>query len=194
MMSAGKMVTVQRLGNSNIYMSMYTHFHSKACLLTSRLSFMTGISMAEVLSALTPIAPHFPLAEPPKCRHCGWKPHFRNTVGGNNPNGNAGRLFYKCWRCENRGRDDLNYDESSAWIAWTDDRGIHPANPHCDCGVASRQDRAGVRSGRPGWGFWTCASGACWYYSEFRNGLTWSEPAKDAEDSFARVNFVPWLI
>ena len=29
------------------------------------------------------------------------------------------------------------------------DRGIHGGNPHCDCGVASRQDRAGVDSSGP---------------------------------------------
>jgi hypothetical protein len=52
---------------------------------------------------------------------------------------------------------------------------MHKGNPQCDCDWVSRQDRAGISSSRPGMGFWTCATGACEYYSEFINGQTREE-------------------
>jgi hypothetical protein len=76
-------------------------------------------------------------------------------------------------------------------VTWNDARGIHPNNPNCDCGISSRQDRVGVWKPRAGMGFWTCASGACSYYSELSNGQTPEEAANYRVDE--RVTFRPWL-
>jgi hypothetical protein len=39
----------------------------------------------------------------------------------------------------------------------------------------SRQDRMGVENGRPGFEFWTSATGGCDCYSEYLIGLTFGE-------------------
>jgi len=80
----------------------------------------------------------------------------------------------------------------AGWMTWDDDGGIYGSNPQGDCGGVSRQDRAGISSSRPGMGFWTCATGACGYYSEFINGKTWEEATANP-GLLEYVPFGPWL-
>lgn len=108
-----------------------------------------------------------------------------------NLNGNVGRPYYICVCCKGAGRRTHSVHERG-WITWDDDRGISPSNPNCDCGIPSRQDKAGVGSRRQGMGFSTCASGACDYYSEFLNGQTWKEAGTYTVPDC--VTFLPWLI
>ncbi|KAJ9666454.1 hypothetical protein H2201_003376 [Coniosporium apollinis] len=144
--------------------------------------------------------PHFPLPKPPPCRICRSSRTIKLTVHPSNPNGNASRQYYICLQCKSgskssSGHYGLNAHEVG-WVSWADNRGIHKDNPRCNCGVVSRQDRAGVDSSRPGMGFWTCATGACGYYSEFANGLTLEE-AQRREDWPAGLGyegFWPWLL
>jgi len=44
--------------------------------------------------------------------------------------------------------------------------------------LVSVQDRMGQQGNRLGWGFWTCASGRCEYYSEREDGITHNEAYK----------------
>lgn len=75
------------------------------------------------------------------------------TTKHNNSNGNAGRPYKLCLYCDD-------------WICWGDNVGILAGNPKCFCEKPSRQDRMGMKSKRPGWGFWTCARGECDFYSD----------------------------
>lgn len=147
--------------------------------------------MSEILKALSrPLRPEFPLSHPLCCR-CGWEPRYRDTAKPANQNGNGGRPYYKCIRCNYRSQGKQYH--SRGWITWDDDRGICDSNPLCDCGVVSRQDRAGVESGMFGWGFWTCATGSCGYFSKYRNGWTDEEMAFSPSEPQC-VQFVPWLL
>ncbi len=147
------------------------------------------MSREEIIACLARLVPRFPL-ESPKCRFCGWVPRRISTVREGNLNGNALRPYYICLPCK-YDRFQITSDHERGWIAWNDARGIHPSNPNCDCGIPSRQDGVGVRRLRAGMGFWTCASGACSYYSELRNGQT---PEEAAEYPLPEnVTFSPWL-
>ena len=138
---------------------------------------------------MTTLLPRFPL-DSPICRFCNWKPRFRLLIELQNLNGNAYRPYYICIRCKSR-RTQTVSDHERGWISWDDDRGIRASNPNCDCGVPSRQDRAGVQSLRPGMGLWVRASGACFYYSDLRKGQT----PEEAKQHVVRgnVSFIPWL-
>ncbi|KAI4132578.1 MAG: hypothetical protein LQ341_006258 [Variospora aurantia] len=145
--------------------------------------------------------PTFPRSQPPKCRHCGWIPKYRNTVLPSNPNGNADRPYYICVKCKEKsansspnGRTKTSRQRDKlGWISWDDNIGIHRKNSPCFCGYASRQDRAGVDSYYPGGGFWTCALGACDYLSYREDGLTIREAQEQGFDSYDD-GFEPWLL
>lgn len=118
-----------------------------------------------------PTTPTKNRTQQPLCPICE-KPATLHFVKESNPNGNAGRPYYMC-------------DEHQRWLCWADERGLHPLNPPCDCGAPSRQDRIGVFNLRaPKMGFWTCASGACRFYSEDRDG----------ETGWVAKPFKPWLL
>lgn len=142
------------------------------------------------MASITPWS--FPLHNTPACRFCNWIPKYRSTVKPDNPNGNLGRPYYICIRCKSKDRR-APWVHEAGWITWDDDRGMHESNPQCDCGWVSRQDRAGVDSSRPGMGFWTCATGACGYYSKFINGQTREEARKNPSVA-NRSYFQPWLL
>ena len=123
------------------------------------------VSLHEIMNSLLPIIPRFPRLSAPICRHCGG----RSTplhVGPFNPNGNAHRPFFRCnsIRCQQL--------EGEGFIAWDDNIGVHGNNPRCDCGIPSRQDRAGIYSPIAGQMFWRCADGTCRYRSYLWNGMT----------------------
>ena len=136
--------------------------------------------------------PQFPLAETPRCRRCDWEPRYRNVVSENNRNGNAGRPYYKCVRCEGRPGQGVGY-HLKGWITWDDDRGMDVRNPECYCGVASRQDKAGAHTTIPNLGFWTCATGRCNYYSAAKNGQTVEQRVENPEMA-EYCQFRPWLL
>ncbi|KAF2712089.1 hypothetical protein K504DRAFT_425974 [Pleomassaria siparia CBS 279.74] len=127
----------------------------------------------------------FPLKTKPTCSRCGTLASDQKIVSPDNENGNANRPYYICSVC------DIN----SRWITWNDARGVGPKNPVCDCipSSPSRQDRAGKSSKREGYGFWTCATGTCLYYSEMENGLTQKEANSRPDLPGSRV-FKPWLL
>lgn len=137
------------------------------------------------------ILPQFPLSPKPGCR-CGWTPKSSNIVGPYNHNGNAGRPYYKCVQCANKSRQGTgNRDEG--WITWDDDIGVHNENPRCHCKMASRQDRAGAYTNMAGWGFWTCATGRCDYFSDCRNGQTKEQKQCNPNLDGGKM-FRPWLL
>ena len=136
--------------------------------------------------------PHFPLSPKPRCRRCGWQPKFRNIVKATNPNGNAGRPYYICVLCKKRSTQGVG-DHYTGWITWDDDRGMSSDNPKCHCGIASRQDKAGSDTDIPNLGFWTCGTGSCDYYSEFKNGQT-DEQRRENPDVAEYRQFRPLLL
>ncbi|KAI4183147.1 MAG: hypothetical protein L6R41_005560 [Letrouitia leprolyta] len=137
--------------------------------------------------------PSFPVPRHPRCRRCGWIPKYRDTVKASNPNGNVGRPYFICFMCKKNASDPNRPTTTRAarevgWIAWDDYIGIHESNRPCFCGVVCRQDRAGVDSGCPGMGFWTCAYGACDFLSFRRDAKPIQEGAEDDG------GFRPWLL
>ena len=142
---------------------------------------------------ITSLQPTFPMQNIPRCRRCDYQPKYRSTVTPNNPNSNAGRPYYFCIKCHfSRECWAANDGRRKGWISWDDGRGVHRSNHNCDCGVACRQDRAGINSSHPGRGFWTCASGYCSYTSFRRDGLT-DDEARNAEVALD-ARFEPWLV
>ncbi|EMD86689.1 hypothetical protein COCC4DRAFT_33191 [Bipolaris maydis ATCC 48331] len=139
----------------------------------------SDVSVSEILLFLTrrPLQPQFPLLRP-HCRVCGSATLDRHITRPSNPNGNASRPYYICMLCKSNNEE--------GWVTWDDERGVCNSNPTCYCGVPSRQDREGIARGRPGLGFWTCATGSCDYYSRWSNGWTIYTPQC--------VEFDPWLL
>lgn len=80
----------------------------------------------------------------PKCIECGRQCAYRVT-NGDNPNGNAGRPYYKCRYC-------------GEFNGFVDDRGISPGNPRCDCGIPSRRQAAGEHKQVPRGLHYVCGS------------------------------------
>jgi hypothetical protein len=155
------------------------------------LDLLQSLSLQDSLTS--GLQPTFPMENIPQCRRCGYRPKYRSTVSPNNPNGNSGRPYYFCIRCQfSRKCRASSNGHRKGWISWDDNRGVHPSNRNCYCGVACRQDRAGVNSFHSGYGFWTCASGRCSYTSFRRDGLTDDEArhAGAASDD----GFVPWHV
>jgi hypothetical protein len=93
------------------------------------------------------------------------------------------RPYYICTTCNNKTTSvlrDSGYPRG--FSTWDDSIGIHPQNPRCHCGFPSRQDRKGRKARScvrlfPD-GFWVCASGACHYYSERKDGVSYADARK----------------
>ncbi|KAL8767599.1 MAG: hypothetical protein Q9209_005929 [Squamulea sp. 1 TL-2023] len=138
--------------------------------------------------------PTFPRPSHPQCRRCGWIPKYRDTVKHNNPNGNAGRPYYRCVRCKTNSTPDVlkTSRDVSGWICWDDYIGIEEGNRACECGFACRQGKAGVDSYYPGGGFWTCAVGGCGFLSYRLDALTNEEA--DRKGAPRDDGFEPWLL
>lgn len=95
----------------------------------------------------------------PTCRNCN-EVAVRKFASPLNPI-NAGRPYYICPSCPWEDR----------WVCWEDTKGLSASNPPCDCEEPSRLDVIGKRKGpKAGMGFWSCAAGKCWYYSENQDG------------------------
>ena len=185
-----------------------TPVSTQAVALPSFLRRESAPSITPSSTAGGPKIPAFPRFSPPQCRRCSWIPKKRETVLNKNPNGNAGRPYYICIKCKNvpsASSPQQHYHPSSAkisqwrskrekegWIAWDDNIGIASTNRPCYCGFVCRQDRAGVDSGYPGGGFWTCAVGVCGFLSFRRDALTEMEARKRGLP--ADEMFEPWLL
>lgn len=142
-----------------------THGKQDQSIAAIKLTEHRKVSLHEIMNSLPPILPRFPRPTAPVCRHC----NRRSTslpVRPSNPNGNAGRPFY---RCNSIGCQQL---EGNGFIAWDDNIGVHENNPRCDCGILSRLDRAGIYSPIAGQRFWRCADGTCRYRSYVLSGMT----------------------
>lgn len=142
--------------------------------------------MSEILIALSrPLQPQLPLSHP-CCQRCGRTSSLRRLITKpSNRNGNAGRPYYICTRCNGKSK--------RGWVSWDDEHGIRDGNPVCYCGALSRQDREAKNRERNGLGFWTCATGSCDYYSKYWNGWTTRE-AKSTPHVPQCVEFYPWLL
>ncbi|KAK3376540.1 hypothetical protein B0T24DRAFT_718873 [Lasiosphaeria ovina] len=69
----------------------------------------------------------------PPCYSCDQASGLYTTSPGN-PNGNAGRKYYRCRMCPFALR----------WVTWADAEGVDDANPLCNCKERSRADYRGV--------------------------------------------------
>ena len=132
--------------------------------------------------------PTFPVPQPPICGKC-HNPCTRRIVSASNRNNNADRPFYICRVCKNDETIPGSY-LTKGWISWDDNVGVRDTNRACYCGVACRQDRAGVESRYPGSGFWTCAYGKCDFLSYRKDSLTAREAREEGLNPFDDA-FVP---
>ncbi|KAK4183368.1 hypothetical protein QBC35DRAFT_443502 [Podospora australis] len=74
-----------------------------------------------------------PPSEPPICFQCSG-PSIKRITQEGNPNGNAGRPYFKCSSC-------------SKFLVFADPRGNLPENPPCqECGEPSKQQITGSYS------------------------------------------------
>ncbi|KAI1430504.1 hypothetical protein GGR50DRAFT_208068 [Xylaria sp. CBS 124048] len=85
----------------------------------------------------------------PQCR-CG-ADGILFYVQPDNPNGNAGRPYFKCADCQR-------------FLFFCDARGNDPTNPACFCGNSSKRQVTGVNKPRPGRLFYVCRLKNCDYY------------------------------
>lgn len=93
---------------------------------------------------------HPPPETVPNCRRCG-EPATEEVTRPSNRNGNAGRPYYKCHRC-------------NKFLCFADDRGNDPNNPLCNCGIPSRRQVSG-RHRRVSRGVhFVCRQGGCDFY------------------------------
>ncbi|TLS20373.1 uncharacterized protein PpBr36_11357 [Pyricularia pennisetigena] len=87
---------------------------------------------------------------PPVCKRCAKKSSLLIT-GPENPNGNAGRPYYKCIAC-------------NRFFTFADDRGTKLDSPLCDCREPSRLQLNG-RDRTPAFGLHcVCKYGECDFY------------------------------
>ena len=86
----------------------------------------------------------------PPCRKCGASTD-RLHCRWYNPNYNAGRPYFICFRC-------------NKFNAFDDERGIHPHNHDCDCQEPSRLCVTNRKKNDLRMLFLTCATGACNYW------------------------------
>lgn len=86
----------------------------------------------------------------PNCYRCGMKATQRVTLRSN-PNGNAGRPYYKCEEC-------------GTFLVFNDDKGNFPENPPCCCGESSKMLVSDKASKVPGRLFFGCRLGECDFY------------------------------
>ena len=92
---------------------------------------------------------------PPPCYLCS-RPSTLRIVQPNNPNGNAGRPYFKCIPCDR-------------FLVFADARGNHATNPPCACGVPSKMQAASAWKGRVV--HFVCRLGQCRFYEVAENGL-----------------------
>lgn len=139
---------------------------------------------SETLQSLT-----FPLTQKPK--YCWAREHMaparieRRTWISSEDVCSMVRPHYICTTCDN-GKFNVFRDSGypRGFITWNDSIGIHPQNPRCYCGFPSRQDRK-VEKARVktfGAGFWVCASGACDYFSDRKDGAPYEDARKLLDD------------
>ncbi|PMD41810.1 hypothetical protein L207DRAFT_511594 [Hyaloscypha variabilis F] len=143
----------------------------------------------------TSLPPTFPLPEKPKC--CWAREHMapakidcRAWTSLARPQ-SITRPYYICTTCDNNKCNilrDSGYPRG--FITWDDGIGIYPRNPRCYCGFPSRQDRKGGKANSGGEGFWVCASGACDYFSDRKDGV----PYEDAKMLLDFDAFHPYLL
>jgi hypothetical protein len=104
--------------------------------------------------------------------------------------GNITQPYYICTTCDN-GKTNVFRDSGCPrrFVTWDDSIGIHPENPRSYCGLPSRKgEKARVKS--VGDGFWVCASGACGYFSDRKDGV----PYGDARMLLDFDDFNPYLL
>ncbi|OTA98988.1 hypothetical protein M426DRAFT_68677, partial [Hypoxylon sp. CI-4A] len=92
---------------------------------------------------------------PPPCPYC-QEPGSYRIVNDANPNGNAGRPYYKCFPCRK-------------FITFADDIGNDQSNPPCSCGNPCRKQLTGKNKPPPGRPFYACSTGACDYFDRTPN-------------------------
>jgi len=90
---------------------------------------------------------------PPTCFVCQKSNfvHWRPT-NSHNPNGNAGRHFWKCYDCDQ-------------FLCFADTRGNDCRNPLCDCGESSKLQMSGVYSSPPRMLHFVCRLGCCNFFN-----------------------------
>jgi hypothetical protein len=125
--------------------------------------------------------PTFPLPKKPKSCWAGEHMAPARIDRYTWTSGNVIRPYYVCTTCDNSKTNVFrNSGYPRGFVTWDDSIGIHPANPRCYCELPSRQDqkcgRARLKSF--GDGFWVCASGACYYYSDRKDGLDYEDARK----------------
>jgi hypothetical protein len=143
----------------------------------------------------TSLPPIFPLPAKPEC--CWAREHMapakinRCTWTSSAGSHSIARPYYICTTCDN-GKCNVFRDSGypRGFVAWDDSIGIHPKNPRCYCGFPSRQDRKGKKANPFGEGFWVCASGACDYFSDRKDGVSY----EDAKILLDFNDFHPYLL
>jgi hypothetical protein len=100
-----------------------------------------------------PLAP--PPTKAPDCILCG-KPTRRRIARVLNPNGNAGRPYYKCIPCDK-------------FHCFCDSRGNDPTNPPCHCGKSSKRQVSGHGKAVPRGVHFVCRLGTCDFYRALRD-------------------------
>ncbi|KXT15017.1 hypothetical protein AC579_7756 [Pseudocercospora musae] len=162
------------------------------CLGTAPTSY-PDVALPELIqkadNVFTPISPIDPLMardEEHPCTECGQARTRRGSVASDPTQANAGRSWHPCTnqKCVRGNTTRHQY----GWHIWE----VHGESPLCDCGLRSRQGRliSGSNAGRPGYGFWKCAYGACKYFSTDRKGRS----VTNGEVKKADVEqFIPWL-
>ncbi len=84
----------------------------------------------------------------PTCLRCG-KETKRHVTRRSNRNGNVGRPYYRCPKC-------------NKFATFADERGNVEANPICKCGHPSRRQVSGQDRGRTV--HYVCRSGRCEFF------------------------------
>ncbi|KAF2793389.1 hypothetical protein K505DRAFT_244526, partial [Melanomma pulvis-pyrius CBS 109.77] len=87
----------------------------------------------------------------PRCFIC-HSPAQHRVTGRGNRTGNTGRPYFRCAPC-------------NKFLCFTDDRGLDPNNPLCDCRNPSRRQVSGPEKDVSGGIHFVCSLGGCDFYS-----------------------------
>lgn len=110
-----------------------------------------------IQSSMTVVPKKEPSPEPiPTCQSCGLEGILRQ-VRDDNPNGNAGRPYYKCLSCR-------------LFLSFYDERRLNPTNPRCCCGMPSRRQMSRQDHQIPRGIHYVCPRGQCRFYEIERDG------------------------
>ncbi|KAI0438320.1 hypothetical protein F4803DRAFT_535546 [Xylaria telfairii] len=111
------------------------------------------------LSSIKRVTLASPPTQPPPCHRCG-QVSERLVTRSSNRNGNAGRPYYKCLRC-------------NKFLVFADYRGNDPTNPECHCGCSSKLQITGMSKWVAGRLHYVCRLGSCDFFSPTKdaNGL-----------------------